>query len=107
MNQKTDADSRSNDAFVDRNGPNAELAPILRETSSSGLESQTAVRRYSDYSDKGFEHGRNGEAAMDFRYHELTTSGYRIVWASGSYCRAQRDGVDILLRWNGHAWVVM
>jgi hypothetical protein len=44
---------------------------------------------------------------MNWTHHLLANNGYQIVWSSGQYCRAMREGRDMLLRWTGEQWIVM
>lgn len=42
---------------------------------------------------------------MDWKFSLLSDCGYQIVWAAGQYCRACRDGRDMILQWDGERWI--
>lgn len=44
---------------------------------------------------------------MDWKYFLLVESGFQIVTCSGAYCRACRDGRDLILRWDGERWLAL
>lgn len=44
---------------------------------------------------------------MDWRSQVLLQCGYQVLSQSGDYCLAYRDNHDIILKWDGQAWIIV